>query len=73
MTTQKEINLLSRAIIGFAIDVHKELGPGLLESIYEKCLAYLLNQNGYLVERQQIIPLNFRGLHLDCELRFNGE
>ena len=39
MTTQKEINLLSRAIIGYAIDVHKELGPGLLESIYEKCLA----------------------------------
>lgn len=73
MTTQKEINLLSRAIIGFAIDVHKELGPGLLESIYEKCLAHLLNQNGYSVERQQIIPLNFRGLHLDCELRFNGE
>ena len=71
MTTQKEINLLSRAIIGFAIDVHKELGPGLLESIYEKCLAHLLNQNGYSVERQQIIPLNFRGLHLDCELRFD--
>jgi len=56
MTTQKELNLLSRAIIGFAIDVHKELGPGLLESIYEKCLAHLLNQNGYSVERQQIIP-----------------
>lgn len=71
MTTQKEINLLSRAIIGFAIDVHKELGPGLLESIYEKCLAHLLNPNGYSVERQQIIPLNFRGLHLDCELRFD--
>lgn len=71
MTTQKELNLLSRAIIGFAIDVHKELGPGLLESIYEKCLAHLLNQNGYSVERQQIIPLNFRGLHLDCELRFD--
>jgi GxxExxY protein len=71
MTTQKEINLLSRAIIGYAIDVHKELGPGLLESIYEKCLTHLLIQNGYSVARQQVIPLNFRGLSLDCELRFD--
>ena len=71
MTTQKEINLLSRAIIGYAIDVHKELGPGLLEGIYEKCLTHLLIQNGYSVARQQIIPLNFRGLNLDCELRFD--
>jgi GxxExxY protein len=71
MTTQKEINQLSRAIIGYAIDVHKELGPGLLEIIYEKCLAYLLIQNGYSVERQQVIPLNFRGLNLDCDLRFD--
>jgi len=69
--TQKEINQLSREIIGYAIDVHKELGPGLLESIYEKCLAYLLIQNGYSVERQQVIPLNFRGLNLDCDLRFD--
>jgi len=71
MTTQKEINLLSRAIIGYAIDVHKELGPGLLESIYEKCLAHLLIQNGYSISRQQVIPLDFRGLSLDCELRFD--
>jgi GxxExxY protein len=71
MTTQKEINSLSRAIIGYAIEVHKELGPGLLESIYEKCLAHLLIQNGYSVSRQQVIPLNFRGLNLDCELKFD--
>ena len=71
MTTQKDINRLSRAIIGYAIDVHKELGPGLLESIYEKCLAHLLIQNGYSVVRQRVIPLNFRGLNLDCELRFD--
>jgi GxxExxY protein len=71
MTTRKEINQLSRAIIGFAIEVHKELGPGLLESIYEKCLSHLLILNGYKVDRQQTIPLNFRGLNLDCELRFD--
>jgi GxxExxY protein len=69
--TQKDINQLSRAIIGFAIEVHKELGPGLLESVYEKCISYLLIQNGYKVDRQQTIPLNFRGLTLDCELRFD--
>jgi len=71
MATQKEINLLSRAIIGYAIDVHKELGPGLLESIYEKCLAHLLIQNGYSVSSQRIIPMNFRGLSLDCDLKFD--
>lgn len=71
MTTRKDVNLLSRAIIGYAIEVHKELGPGLLESIYEKCLAHLLTQNGYSVSKQQTIPLNFRGLNLDCELRFD--
>ncbi|HET7733565.1 MAG TPA: GxxExxY protein [Paludibacter sp.] len=69
--TKKEINQLSYDIIGFAIEVHKELGPGLLESIYEKCLAHLLIQNGYKVTRQQSVPLNFRGLDLDCELRFD--
>lgn len=71
MTTQKDINQLSRAIIGYAIEVHKELGPGLLESVYEKCLTYLQIQNGYKVDRQQNIPVNFRGLQLDCELRYD--
>lgn len=71
MTTKKEINQLSRTIIGFAIEVHKELGPGLLESVYEKCLSHLLILNGYKVDRQQTIPLNFRGLNLDCELRYD--
>ena len=69
--TQKEINQISYNIIGFAIEVHKELGPGLLESVYEKCLAHLLLQNGYKVTRQQSVPLDFRGLNLDCELRFD--
>jgi GxxExxY protein len=71
MTTKKEINIISRAIIGYAIDVHKELGPGLLESVYEKCLTYLLVQDGFTVERQKAVPLNFRGLHLDCDLKFD--
>ena len=69
--TQKEINILTHKIIGFAIDVHKELGPGLLESIYEKCLAHLLTINGFKVSRQQSVPLTFRGLDLKCDLRFD--
>lgn len=71
MITQKYLNDLTHAIIGAAIEVHKELGPGLLESIYEKCLAHLLQAAGYQLMIQQKIPLNFRGLYLDCDLRFD--
>ncbi len=69
--TQKYINELSHTIIGAAIEVHKELGPGLLESIYEKCMVHLLREIGLKVVSQQKVPLVFRGLHLDCELRFD--
>ncbi|HYX07074.1 MAG TPA: GxxExxY protein, partial [Bacteroidales bacterium] len=50
--TQKEIDKLSYNIIGCAIEVHKELGPGLLENVYEKCLIHELKLNGYNVEYQ---------------------
>jgi len=69
--TQKEVDQLSYEIIGCAIEVHKELGPGLLESIYEKCLAHLLKEKGFEIQRQQIVPLHFHGLELDCDLRFD--
>jgi GxxExxY protein len=69
--TQKYINEISHAIIGYVIEVHKELGPGLLESVYEKCLTHLLMMNGYTVLRQQTIPLNFHGLELECGLRYD--
>ena len=71
MVTQKQINDLTYKIIGYAIEVHKELGPGLLESIYEKCLAHLLQLNGHKVSRQQVVPINFQGLYLDCDLRYD--
>jgi GxxExxY protein len=71
MITQNIVNDLSRKIIGFAIDIHKELGPGLLESIYEKCLYHLLVEDGCVVEREKKIPLNFHGLLLDCDLRYD--
>jgi len=71
MITQKYINELTYKITGFAIEVHKELGPGLLESIYEKCLAHLLKQNGFEVSQQQIVPINFRGLKLNADLKLD--
>ena len=43
----------------------------MLESIYEKCLAHLLQLNGYKVSRQQVVPINFQGLYLDCDLRYD--
>ena len=71
MMTKKYLNDLTHTIIGAAIEVHKELGPGLLESIYEKCLAHLLKEKGLIFTTQQRVPLLFRGLHLDCDLRFD--
>lgn len=69
--TQKYLNELTRTIIGAAIEVHKELGPGLLESIYEKYLAHLLKEKKLKIAQQQRVPLLFRGLKLDCDLRFD--
>ena len=69
--TQKYLNELTFTIIGAAIHIHKELGPGLLESVYEKCMVHLLKQKGLKVISQQKVPLVFNGLYLDCELRFD--
>jgi GxxExxY protein len=69
--TQKYLNELTYRIIGAAIEVHKEIGPGLLESIYEKCLIHLLKEKGLKLIIQQKVPLVFRGLYLDCDLRFD--
>ena len=69
--TQKYLNELTHSIIGAAIEVHKELGPGLLESIYEKCLSHVLTEKGFQIVTQQKVPVVFRGLYLDCDLRFD--
>lgn len=69
--TQKYINELTYKVVGAAIEVHKELGPGLLESVYEKCLVYLLINEGLKVKSQQKVPVNFKGLYLDCNLRYD--
>ena len=71
MITQKYINELTYKIIGCAIEVHKELGPGLLESIYEKCFIHELKLNGLKVHSQQTIPVLYKDLELDCDLRLD--
>jgi GxxExxY protein len=69
--TQKYLNELTHVIIGAAIEVHKELGPGLLESIYGKCMTHVLRESGLIILVQQKVPLVFRGLYLDCDLRLD--
>jgi GxxExxY protein len=63
------LNDLSREIIGAAIKVHRKLGPGLLESAYEACLGYELEQLGFQVVRQKPIPLVYEAVKLDCGFR----
>jgi GxxExxY protein len=54
-------NVLSREIIGASIEVHRELGPGLLESVYEECLTFELKSLGFFVERQVELPVIYKG------------
>lgn len=62
---------LSRLVIGSAIEVHRQLGPGLLESTYEQALAYELSANELTFQRQLAIPVNYKGVHLDCGYRLD--
>jgi GxxExxY protein len=64
-------NNITQTIIGAAIAVHRELGPGLLESAYETCLAYELAQRGMQAERQKALPVIYRGVQLDCGYRID--
>jgi len=62
---------LSEDIIGCAIEVHKYLGPGMLESAYEECLAYELMEKGITVERQKPISVQYKKIRLDCGYRID--
>jgi len=70
-TTESELNALTHRIIGFAIEIHRELGPGLLESAYEECLAYELGWNGLTFERQKGLPVRYKEAALDCGYRID--
>jgi len=67
----REFNKITDKIIGLAIEVHKKLGPGLLESAYEACLTFELSQSGLFVERQKPLPIIYKGLKLDCGYRLD--
>lgn len=69
--TKKEITQLSYTIVGYAIKVHKKLGPGLLERIYEECLKFELEQNGYNVKQQLYVEVPYYDLTLENPLRLD--
>ena len=64
-------NRLTSQIIGAAIEVHRQLGPGLLESSYETCLAYELETRGLSVERQKPLPIVYKEIHLEHGYRID--
>jgi len=66
-----ERDRLTEVIIGAAIEAHRELGPGLLESAYEACLAHELRQRGLEVERQKILPVTYKGIRIESGFRID--
>jgi len=69
--TKRDVTHLSYEIIGSAIKVHKALGPGLLEGVYEKCLKYDLEQKGYQVLQQAFVPIHYDKMIINSELRID--
>ena len=68
---ERQENDISGKIIGAAIEVHRKLGPGLLESAYEECLCCEMALRGIKFERQVPLPLNYKGVDLDCGYRLD--
>ena len=71
IVTKKYLNELTYKVIGCAIEVHKHLGPGLLESVYEKCFLKELEIRKIAYKSQIWVPIDYKGLHLDTELRLD--
>jgi GxxExxY protein len=71
MGQRAEINQITHRIIGAAIEVHRHLGPGLLESLYERCLVYELELDGLRVERQKPLPINYKGITFEQGYRID--
>lgn len=70
-SSQDHLNALSRKVIGLCLEVHRELGPGLLESAYEEALAFELSTCGLAFERQKEVPLRYKGAELGCSYRLD--
>jgi GxxExxY protein len=71
MTEEARLNGITESVIGAAIAVHRTLGPGLLESAYEACLAFELTDRGLKVEQQVPLPVVYRGVNLECGYRLD--
>ena len=71
MTERERLNGITEEIIGAAIQVHRVLGPGLLESAYEACLAFELGRRGLNVEQQKPLPLIYETVKLECGYRID--
>lgn len=69
--TKRDLNQLGFEIIKCAIHVHNQLGPGLLESVYQKCLVHKLIKEGFEVKQEVKVPINYEGLHLNVDLRLD--
>ncbi len=70
-TTLTEINVLTRRVIGAAIEVHRVLGPGLLESVYLACLLHELRVLGLSVETQRKVPIQYGAVQIDCAYKID--
>lgn len=70
-TEKKEEDQLSRRVIGLAIEVHRTIGPGLLESAYEECLCRELELAKIPFQRQAPLPLSYKGVYLECGYRLD--
>jgi GxxExxY protein len=64
-------DLLTEKVIGLAIGVHRQLGPGLLESAYEECLCYELAEANFVFRRQVVLPIVYKSVRLDCGYRLD--
>lgn len=71
MNDKQRLNSITENVIGAAIRVHRALGPGLLESAYQACLAYELTKRGLQVEQQKPLPLIYEQVKLDCGYRID--
>ena len=71
MSEKEQLNAITDKIIGSAIEIHRQLGPGLLESAYESCLVYELTELGLKVEKQKPLPVIYKDVKLDCGYRMD--
>jgi GxxExxY protein len=71
MQSAGQLNAVTEQIIGAAMEVHRAIGPGLLESAYEACLVHELRERGFRVEQQKPLPVIYKGVQLDCGYRLD--